>query len=107
MAGVQQQRTTGAWDQDLVNDGPRTVTRFGPESRHYDATMADLHVDGDVGIGDLVFASTYWKLPLRQQNEYSQYMENYQGGVREALTCTNDPTYGTGPYENCAVPAQY
>jgi outer membrane receptor protein involved in Fe transport len=90
-----------------VNDGPRTVTRFGPESRHYDTTMADLHVDGDVGIGDLVFASTYWSLPLRQQNEYSQYMENYRGGIREALTCTNDPTFGTGAYENCAPPVQF
>ena len=27
---------------------------------------AQFHIDGDVGIGDLVFASTYWSLPTRQ-----------------------------------------
>jgi hypothetical protein len=34
------------------------VTCFGPSSRQYDTTLVNLHVDGDVGIGDLVFAST-------------------------------------------------
>ena len=40
----------------------------------------NLHIDGDVGIGDLVFASTYWSIPTRQQNEYSQYMQNFTAG---------------------------
>ncbi len=48
--------------------------------------MVDFHVDGDVGIADLVFASTYWSLPTRQNNEYSQYMENVgQTGLAAGL----------------------
>ncbi len=107
----QRQHTIGAWDED-PNLAPRTVERFGPESHLFEAKTLDLHVDGDVGIGDLVFASTYWALPTRQQNEYSQYMENYGGffgvkGSNEGFTCTNDPVYGTGPYTGCKVPVQF
>ena len=50
----------------------------------------NLHIDGDVGIGDLVFASTYWSIPTRQQNEYSQYMQNYswpRRRLQEGFTC--------------------
>jgi iron complex outermembrane receptor protein len=102
----QRQATLGAWDED-PNLAPRTVERFGPESHRFEAKTLDFHVDGDVGIGDLVFASTYWSLPTRQQNEYSQYIENYQGGANEGVTCLNDPVYGTGPYTGCNVPTQY
>jgi iron complex outermembrane receptor protein len=102
----QRQASHGAWDED-PNLAPRTVERFGPESRRFEARTLDFHVDGDVGIGDLVFASTYWALPTRQQNEYSQYIENYQGGANEGVTCLNDPVYGTGPYTGCNVPIQY
>jgi iron complex outermembrane recepter protein len=101
----QRQSTLGAWDED-PNLAPRTVARFGPESHDFQAKLLDFHVEGDVGIGDLVFASTYWSLPSRQQNEYSQYIENFQGGANEGVTCTNDPVYGTGPYTDCNVPIQ-
>ena len=104
----QRQSTLGAWDQDLTNYGERTVSRFGPESHQREARMVDFHVDGDVGIGDLVFASTYWSLPTRQTNEYSNYMQNYGGGIRQAFTCMSDPVYGsTGTYEGCNVPVQF
>ncbi len=102
----QRQATQGAWDED-PNLAPRTVERFGPESHRFEAKTLDFHLDGDVGIGDLVFASTYWSLPTRQQNEYSQYIENYLGGANEGVTCLNDPVYGTGPYTGCKVPVQY
>jgi iron complex outermembrane recepter protein len=104
--GYQRQSTRGAWDED-PNLAPYTVERFGPENHLFEAKNFDFHVDGDVGIGDLVFASTYWSLPTRQQNEYSQYIENFNGGANEGFTCTNDPVYGTGPYTNCKVPIQY
>ncbi len=103
----QRQNAVGAWDQD-PNLPPRTVERFGPESNQFHAKMVDFHVDGDVGIADLVFASTYWSLPRRQQNEYSQYIENYHAGANEGVTCLNDPVFGTGPYDStCNVPIQY
>lgn len=113
----QRQHTRGAWDEDLANNGPRAVSRFGPEAHEQQAKMVDFHVDGDVGIADLVFASTYWSLPTRQLNEYSQYMENitaysyYLGqdvkGSQEGYTCLNDPVYGDGPFTGCRVPLQY
>jgi iron complex outermembrane receptor protein len=102
----QRQSTLGAWDED-PNLAPRTVERFGPESHKFEAKTLDFHVDGDVGIGDLVFATTYWSLPTRQQNEYSQYIENNLAGAIEGVTCLNDPVYGTGPYTGCNVPIQY
>jgi iron complex outermembrane recepter protein len=107
----QRQSARGAWDED-PNLPSRTVSRFGPEDHQNEAKIWNLHVDGDVGIADLVFASTWWELPTRQLNEYSQYMENYGGffgvpGSNEGVTCLNDPVYGTGPYTGCNVPIQY
>jgi iron complex outermembrane recepter protein len=103
----QRQHTVGAWDEDPKLP-PRTVARFGPESDDFQAKIADLHVDGDVGIGDLVFASTYWKQPRRQWNEYSQYEENYNGGSQEGYTCLHDPVYSTPPqpYSGCKPATQ-
>jgi outer membrane receptor protein involved in Fe transport len=104
----QRQSTLGAWDEDLANYGQDAVSRFGPESRRNEAKILDFHLDGDVGIGDLVFASTYWSLPTRQTNEYSNYMENYKGGAQEGFTCQNDPNYGTSAtFDNCNVPTQF
>jgi outer membrane receptor protein involved in Fe transport len=103
----QRQHTVGAWDQDVTNYGPRAVSRFGPEGHDNQARMLDFHLEGDVGIGDLVFASTYWSLPTRQNNEYSQYMENYAGGSREGFACLDDPTYGGGEFTSCNVPLQF
>jgi outer membrane receptor protein involved in Fe transport len=111
--GYQRQSTHGAWDEDPTLP-PRTVERFGPELDNFQTKMLDFHVDGDVGIGDLVFASTYWALPRRQWNEYSQYEQNYNAGApggfpgtQEGFTCLNDPYYGTGPYSGCKPPVQF
>jgi iron complex outermembrane recepter protein len=113
----QRQRTFGAWDED-PKLSPRTVARFGPESDAFQAKTLDFHVDGDVGIGDLVFASTYWSQPRRQWNEYSQYEENFNAGAKshpptgypgtqEGFTCLNDPYYGGGPFTGCNPATQY
>ncbi len=99
--------TLGAWDEDLTNYGPLTVSRFGPEAHRTQSKILDFHVDGDVGIADLVFASTYWSLPTRQLNEYSEYMRNYKDGARQGFACLNDPVYGTGDYTGCNVPTQF
>jgi iron complex outermembrane receptor protein len=103
----QRQTAFGAWDEDVANYGLRTVSRFGPEFLGYQSKVWDAHVDGDVGIADLVFASTYWSLPTRRWDEYSQYEENFKGGAQEGFTCLNDPTYGNGPFTGCNVPLQF
>ena len=56
--GFQRQHTLGAWDEDCRICPRVRWTRFGPESNLFETNMVDFHVDGDVGIGDLVFAST-------------------------------------------------
>ncbi|MBV8911399.1 MAG: TonB-dependent receptor, partial [Gammaproteobacteria bacterium] len=123
--GFQRQHTLGAWDE-LPNLPPRTVERFGPESNLFETNMADFHVDGDVGIGDLVFASTYWNQERRQWNEYSQYEENFNyalryptppavpppyfpgyPGTQEGYTCLNDPFWGGGPFTGCKPALQF
>src|ERR1700730_15172794 len=116
--GYQRQRTLGAWDEDPSLPA-RPVARFGPELNDFQARMLDLHVDGDVGIGDLVYAYTYWALPRRQWNEYSQYEENFNAGAKttppsgfpgtqEGFTCLNDPYYGAGaPYAGCNPATQF
>ena len=116
-SGYQRQRTHGAWDEDLTL-APRTVARFGPESEDFQTKMLDFRVDGDVGIGDLVFASTYSSQPRRQLNEYSQYEENFNAGAKhtpptgypgtqEGFTCLNDPYYGGSPFSGCNAPTQF
>lgn len=114
--GYQRQRTLGAWDEDPTLPD-RTVARFGPEANDFQTKMIDGHLDGDLGIGDLVFAGTYWAQPRRQWNEYSEYQQNYNAGARtnppggfkgtaEGYTCLDDPYYGTS-YQGCKPPTQY
>ena len=101
----QRQTAYGAWDEDPGT--PRAIARFGPQFLGYEAKIGQLHVDGDVGIADLVFASTYWSLPTRRQDEYSEYMQNVNGGAPEGFTCLSDPVYGGTPYTGCNVPVQF
>jgi iron complex outermembrane recepter protein len=127
--GFQQQHTNGAWDEDPTL--PKlTVERFGPEQNLFETNMADLHIEGDVGIGDLVFASAFWNQERRQWNEYSAYEENYNAGAsnfppgtppppphtypstgypgtQEGFTCLNDPYYGGGAFTGCKPATQF
>ena len=115
--GFQQQHTNGAWDEDPTL-APRTVERFGPEQNLFETNMVDFHVDGDVGIGDLVFASAFWNQERRQWNEYSQYEQNFNAGARntpptgypgtqEGFTCLNDPYFGGGSFTGCNPATQF
>jgi len=115
--GFQKQHTNGAWDEDPTL--PKlTVERFGPEQNLFETNMADLHIEGDVGIGDLVFASAFWNQERRQWNEYSQYEQNYNAGAgnvpptgypgtQEGFTCLNDPYYGGGAFSGCKPATQF
>ena len=130
----QRQLTHGAWDEDPTIGGatnylgqlvdgparplpPNTVVRFGPEFKQYYTKTLDFHLDGDVGIGDLVFASTYWAQDDRWVNEYSEYMQylnqyanppdtTFNASTQQAYDCLTDPFNGAG-YSGCKVPIQY
>jgi iron complex outermembrane recepter protein len=126
----QRQLTHGAWDQDPTIGGAidangnqltpvtplpkRTVARFGPEYKQYYAKTLDFHLDGDVGIGDLVYASTYWAQDDRWVNEYSEYMQYINTGSltaasQQGYTCLTDPisSGGGSTYSGCNAPVQY
>jgi iron complex outermembrane recepter protein len=126
-ADYQRLSSDGAWDQ-TIGLPARTVQRFGPQALSTESKIDQFHLDGDVGIADLVFASTYWDLPTRRWDEYSQYMENvvgysyyYQGGLvgfpgsQEGFACQTDPFYSllltkgaaSHPYSGCSPPLQY
>jgi outer membrane receptor protein involved in Fe transport len=123
----QRQLTHGAWDEDPTTGGAvnlagaqitpvtplpaNTVERFGPEFKQYYTKTLDFHLDGDVGIGDLVYASTYWAQDDRWVNEYSEYMQYVHTATlnstsRQAFTCLTDPINGTG-FSGCKAPTQY
>jgi iron complex outermembrane recepter protein len=132
----QSQLTHGAWDEDpfiggavnalngaLVNgpvraEPPNTVVRFGPEFKQYYTKTVDFHLEGDAGIGDLVFASTWWAQDDRWVNEYSEYMQylNVTPGVggfnattQQSYVCAHGPNYANPaqPFSGCNVPIQY
>ena len=135
----QRQLTHGAWDEnptiggavdengDLVNGpirplGQKNVDRFGPEFKQYYTKSLDFHLEGDVGIGDLVYANTYWAQDDVWVNEYSEYMQYVNTGPpssltaasRQAFTCRTDPIYSplvppytAQPFSGCNVPTQY
>lgn len=110
----QRQITHGAWDEDPARWGDRNVARFGPENKAFYTKAVDLHVDGDVGIADLVYAGTYWSVPSHNQNEYSEYMQyvhtaTVSAGGRQAFTCKTDPYSSLGAlnYTGCNVPTLY
>lgn len=134
----QSQFTHGAWDEDpttggavqylangsteLVNgpvraEPPDTVSRFGPEFKRYYTKTMDFHLDGDVGIGDLVYANTWWAQDDRWVNEYSEYMQyvnvrpgatgsGFNATTQQAFDCLTDPINGSG-FSGCNVPTQY
>jgi iron complex outermembrane receptor protein len=112
---VQNQIGHGAWDEQ-PQYGDDVVARFGPEARYYHDSMFDFHVDGDVGIGDLVFASTYWNITTQTLNEYSEYMQyaNTAGHAPispqylQGFACLTDPVSSPGDsFSGCNVPTLY
>ena len=129
----QRQIAHGAWDENTTTggavnylgqlvDGPvrslgqDNVIRFGPEMKQNYTKTLDFHLDGDVGIGDLVYASTFWSQDTAHVNEYSEYMQYVNTGPPSSLTATNRQAFDclTDPINNpsvgfsgCKVPIQY
>ena len=123
----QKQLTHGAWDENptiggaigvdpvtgasTLPNGPersfgqKNVARFGPEFKQYYAKTLDFHLEGDVGIGDLVYANTYWAQDDTWVNEYSEYMQyvntgppnNYTAVNRQGFTCQSAPSLVGAP----------
>ena len=118
----QNQTTHGAWDQDPDRYGERNVSRFGPEDGERINRLLRLTVEGDVGIGDLIYAGGYWNRANHTVNEYSEYVQyaqiqpnntgyqSYAGYVQSFACQTSAPSGVPGvadSYGGCNVPTMY
>jgi len=110
----QSQHHKGAWDQDRQRYGNRNVSRFGPENGNNYVKTVDGNIQGDVGIADLFFASTYWYQSSVSVSEYSNYVQYSQvqyfnAPNLQSFACLTGPTIkgGTDPFSGCNVPTQY
>jgi iron complex outermembrane recepter protein len=115
-AYYQNQSTAGSWSQELSLPPyeQRKDARFGPENISDSFTDYDLNVEGDVGIGDLVYASTFWTYPYHYTTEYSNYVQynpfpsydQNSPALLQSLTCQTGPTVagGTDAYSGCNPP---
>ncbi len=112
----QKQNTAGSWSQELSlpPNELRKDARFGPENISDSFTDYDLNIEGDVGIGDLVYASTFWSYPYHYTTEYSNYVQynpfpSYDQNspqLLQSLSCQSGPTIegGTDAYGGCNAP---
>jgi hypothetical protein len=67
-------------------------------------------VEGDVGIGNLVFASTYWSLPTQKNDEYSEYVQYspvapFTAANIQSFSCLtrSDDQWYRRPLQGCKV----
>jgi outer membrane receptor protein involved in Fe transport len=103
----QQQVYQGSWEDDPTLAGAREVREFAPSGGYNYARFLELHVDGDVGIADLIYIGGMSSLASARAynfSEYSQY-SNYAGFV-QPLTCVTYPTNGAGNH-GCGAPYMY
>lgn len=103
----QQQNYRGSWEDDPTNVGPRQVRLFAPTGGYNYARFLELHLDGDVGIGDLIYIgglSSQASMRLYNFSEYSQYSP-YASFVQDT-TCVTYPESGPGNH-GCKVPYMY
>jgi iron complex outermembrane recepter protein len=103
----QRQQYRGSWEEDPTRFGPLNLERFAPQGGYDYSRFLDLHVEGDVGIGDLVYAGGYTAQRKRRLYDYSDYAQ-YSGYARsaQASACATDPVHGAG-YSGCNVPYMY
>ncbi len=98
------------------------MSRFAPENGNNYVRTFDLHVEGDVGIGDLVYAGTYWSQGQRSIDEYSNYVQYsnvspFNAADIQSFACATGPTIqetylgipqsGQSPFSGCQVPEMF
>ena len=103
----QNQNFRGSWDDDPTNVGPHRLKRFSPAGGYTDGRFLDLHVDGDVGIGDLIYVAGYSLQRNRHLYDFSEYVQyaSFASSI-QANTCVTDPASGPGDH-GCKAPYMY
>jgi outer membrane receptor protein involved in Fe transport len=102
-AMTQSMETEGAWDHDPTRYSDLEVARFGPEDTEVDTKQFSLTIEGDVGIGDLVYAGSYYEREDFAVNDYSDYVEYASfGNWIQQHACDNFYWYG---FSGCGDPS--
>jgi iron complex outermembrane receptor protein len=103
----QRQQYRGSWEEDPTRFGPLNLERFAPQGGYDYNRFLDVHLEGDAGIGDLVYAGGYTAQRKRRLYDYSEYAQ-YSGysSYVQASACSTDPAHGAG-YSGCNVPYMY
>ena len=95
--------TFGAWDHDPTRRGDLEVTRFGPEYTELDYSQVALTLTGEMDIGDLVYATSYYDREDLAVNDYSDYVEYASfGSWIQQHACEDFYWYG---FTGCADPS--
>ena len=103
----QRQRYRGSWEEDPTRFGPLNLERFSPQGGYDYSRFLDVHAEGDVGVGDLVYAGGYTAQQKRRLYDYSEYAQyTSYGATAQASACSTDPVHGAG-YSGCNVPYMY
>jgi iron complex outermembrane recepter protein len=104
----QRQRFRGLWEENPAQYGPNNLQLFSPQGGYEYDQFLDLHVDGNVGIADLVYAGGYSSQRRRRLYDFSDYAQysSYASFV-QGSACKTSPIDGTGSYGGCNVPYMY
>jgi len=106
-AYYQRQQYQGSWQEEPAAHGPLNLELYSPQGGYNYDHFVDLRVEGDVGIGDLVYAGGYIESQVRRLYDYSEYAQySPYAPFINALACATDPVNGSG-YSGCKVPTMY
>ena len=102
-AMTQASDTVGAWDHDPTRRDDLEVARFGPEYTNLNYAQYAFTVTGELDIGDLVYATSYYDRDDLAVNDYSDYVEYASfGNWIQQHACENFYWYG---FTGCADPS--
>ncbi len=102
----QQQKYSGTWEDDPTNVAPRELRRFSPAGGYNYGRFLELHLDGDVGIGDLIYVGGYSVQRQRRLYDFSEYAQYAYASFVQPTTCVTDPSSGPGDH-GCKAPYMY
>jgi len=103
----QRQLYNGSWEENPARYGALNVELFSPQGGYDYDRLLDLHVEGDVGIGDLIYAGGYSSRQDRRYYDYSEYAQySAYASFVQGSACTTGGTSGN-PYSGCNVPYMY
>jgi iron complex outermembrane receptor protein len=103
----QRQLYRGSWEEDPTRFGPLNLERFAPQGGYDYNRFLDLHVEGDVGVGDLVYAGGYTAQRKRRYYDYSEYAQYTSYGAYAQASACSTGLVGGGGYGGCNVPYMY